>query len=79
MSNSDSKSSDSTVQIKFKMMTPEEVSVWIVREAPFLDQADINAVMTLCSYVSDFEQFLDEMPEANTLFDEWLKIPNEVH
>lgn len=79
MSNSDSKSSDSTVQIKFKMMTPEEVSVWIVREAPFLDQEDINAVMTLCSYVSDFEQFLDEMPEANTLFDEWLNIPNEVH
>jgi len=35
--------------------------------------------MTLCSYVSDFEQFLEDIPEANELFEEWLEIPSQVH
>ena len=67
------------VQLKFKMLDQEELSKWIVKEAVLLDQPDIDAVMTLCAYVSDFEAFLDESQEANDAFEEWLERPAETH
>lgn len=67
------------MEIKFRMLSVEELGDWVSKEAPQLDQDEINAVMTLCSYVSDFEQFLEDTPEANTLFEEWLETPSQVH
>jgi hypothetical protein len=67
------------VQIKFRMLDQDELSRWIVKEAILLDQPDINAVMTLCAYVSDFEAFLDESQEANDAFEQWLERPAETH
>ena len=67
------------VQLKFRMLDQEELSKWIYEEVSLLDQADIDAVMTLCAYVSDFEAFLDESQEANNAFEEWLERPSETH
>ncbi len=67
------------VQVKFRMLDQDELSKWIVKEAVLLDQPDIDAVMTLCAYVSDFEAFLDESQEANDAFEEWLERPAETH
>ena len=67
------------VQLKFRMLDQEELSKWIYEEVSLLDQPDIDAVMTLYSYVSDFEAFLDESQEANSAFDEWLDRPSETH
>jgi len=67
------------VQVKFRMLDQDELSKWIVKEAILLDQPDIDAVMTLCAYVSDFEAFLDESQEANNAFEEWLERPSETH
>ena len=67
------------VQLKFKMLDQEELSKWIYEEVSLLDQPDIDAVMTLYSYVSDFEAFLDESQESNAAFDEWLDRPSETH
>lgn len=67
------------VEIKFRMLSVEELGNWVAKEVPQLEQDEINAVMTLCSYVSDFEQFLEDIPEANLLFEEWLEIPSQVH
>jgi len=67
------------VQLKFRMLDQEELSKWIYEEVSLLDQADIDAVMTLYSYVSDFEAFLDESQEANDAFEEWLERPSETH
>jgi hypothetical protein len=67
------------VEVKFRMLSVEELGDWVAKEAPQLEQDEINAVMTLCSYVSDFEQFLEDSPEANALFEEWLEIPSQVH
>ena len=67
------------VEIKFKMLSVKELGDWVAKEAPQLQQDEINAIMTLCFYVSDFEQFLKDTPEANLLFEEWLEIPSQVH
>jgi len=67
------------VQIKFRMLDQDELSRWIVKEAILLDQPDIDAVMTLCAYVSDFEAFLDESQDANDAFEQWLERPAKTH
>jgi hypothetical protein len=61
------------------MMSAEDLSEWVAREAPLLEQGDLNAVMTLCAYVSDFEEFLGDVEEADKLFDEWLETPSQRH
>jgi hypothetical protein len=61
------------------MMSTEDLSHWVAKEAPLLEQGDLNAVMTLCAFVSDFEQFLEDVKEADRLFDEWLETPSELH
>ena len=67
------------VEIKFKMLSVEELGEWITTEAPLLGQDEINAVMTLTSFLTDFEQFLYETPEADALYDQWLETPSQMH
>ena len=67
------------VEIKFKMLSVEELGEWMVAEAPQLEQDEINAVMTMASFLTDFEQFLYETPEADALYDQWLETPSQMH
>lgn len=67
------------VQLKFRMLDQEELSKWIVEEVSSLDQPDIDAVMTMYSYVSDFEDFLSKSQVSSDAFDEWLDRPFETH
>jgi len=67
------------VQFKFRMLDHEELSKWIIEDASLLDQPDIDAVMTMYSYVSNFEDFLSESQVSSDAFDEWLERPSETH
>ena len=67
------------VQFKFRMLDQEELSKWIIEDASLLDQPDIDAVMTMYSYVSNFEDFLSESQVSSDAFDEWLDRPSETH
>ena len=67
------------VQFKFRMLDQEELSKWIIEDASLLDQPDIDAVMTMYSYVSNFEDFLSESQVSSDAFDEWLERPSETH
>jgi hypothetical protein len=61
------------------MLDQEELSKWIIEDASLLDQPDIDAVMTMYSYVSNFEDFLSESQVSSDAFDEWLERPSEKH
>ena len=67
------------VQFKFRMLDQEELSKWIIEDASLLDQPDIDAVMTMYSYVSNFEDFLSESQVSSDAFDEWLERPSGTH
>lgn len=67
------------VEIKFKMLSVEELGEWITTEVPLLEQDEINAVMTLAAFLKDFEHFLYENPAADALYDKWLETPSEMH
>ena len=67
------------VQFKFRMLDQEELSKWIIEDASLLDQPDIDAVMTMYSYVSNFEDFLSESQVSSDAFDEWLDRPSKTH
>lgn len=69
------------MEIKFRMLSAEELAAWVVDNVPELAQEDINGTMTMYAFLSDFDVFMTEVPEASELYSEWLEAPSmtELH